>query len=257
MSSLDTNAATPSWFVQILFGRYRNLGNIGWTHLTVLGGVGFVMLYTYLYFLRRKFNHYAKAIAQLPRSTLGISKKQMGRRLYSLLLGELVRVDELLEHGLQPQHNARLDCGDPGWGKEGGSVDHVHFNTSIAKSYYVLEKTALSRRPGLRQKDARTIREYVAALRKAFPSLKQSLCEEYINTYERAVFGNHKCTYEEYTQFMKVVLQIVSIINEKSYLQQQQDGGLGLGSGLGSGVGLGVGLGVGAAARRHHAAAVP
>lgn len=83
---------------------------------------------------------------------------------------------------------------------------------------------------------------------------------EYINTYERAVFGKHKCTYDgedehsaaapvllrertrarrslsfllgvcvclargsEYNQFMKIVLQIVAIINEKSYLQQQQE----------------------------------
>src|SRR5689334_19749707 len=63
-----TETATPSWFVQILFGRYRSLGNIQWTHLAVLGAIGFVMLYLYLFFLRRKFNHYSKAIAKLPRS---------------------------------------------------------------------------------------------------------------------------------------------------------------------------------------------
>jgi hypothetical protein len=154
----------------------------------------------------------------------------MGRRIYSLLINEMVRVDTILEKGLKPQHNSQVGCGDPGWGKEGGKVDHVHFNTSIAKSYYVLEKTALSRRPGLRHRDSRTIREYVSALKKAFPSLKQSLCDgqpantccsavqshviracssdliglcciprassEYINTYERAVFGSHKCTYD-------------------------------------------------------------
>ncbi len=40
---------------------------------------------------------------------------------------------------------------------------------------------------------------------------------EYINTYERAVFGDHKCSYEEYTHFMKIVMQIVGTINEKTH----------------------------------------
>lgn len=95
--------------------------------------------------------------------------------MYSLLISEMVRVDTLLDQGLKPQHNNSSLCGDSEWGKEG--LDHVHFKTSIAKSYYVLEKTALSRRPGLRHRDSRTIREYVGALRNAFPSLKSSLCE--------------------------------------------------------------------------------
>ena len=194
-ASLD-NTANPSWFVQILFGRYRSLGAIQWTHLAVIGGIAVLMLYIYLFFLRRKFNHYSKAIAKLPHSRLDIRKKTMGRKLYGVFISEMVRVDTLLDLGLPPQLNYDPQCGDGGWGKEGGKVENVHFNTSIAKSYYVLEKTALSRRPGLRQRESRTIREYVGALKKAFPSLKQSLCDEYINTYERAVFGDHKCSYE-------------------------------------------------------------
>jgi len=213
MSSLE-ESASPSWFVQILFGRYRDLGAIQWTHLAVLGGVGFTMLNLYLYFLRRKFNHYSRAIKQLPRSTLSISKRAMGRRMYSLLINELCRVDSMFDDPsgstcspngasasghthLEPQSNGDVPgCGDEGWGKEGGPADQVHFNTAIAKSYVILEKSALSRRPGLRQRDSRTIREYVFQLRQAFPSLNQSLCEEYLQTYERAVFGNYKFTYQ-------------------------------------------------------------
>lgn len=116
-------------------------------------------------------------MGKLPRQTLDVRKADMGRRIYSLHITELVRVDAILDKGLKPQQNAQMECGDPGWGKEGGKVEHVHFNTSIAKSFYVLEKTALSRRPGLRHRDSRTIREYVGALKKAFPSLKQSLCD--------------------------------------------------------------------------------
>jgi len=250
--SLDSSGK-PSWFVQILFGRYRSLGAIQWTHLAVIGGVGFVLLYTYLYFLRRKFNHYSKAMAKLPCHRLDIRKKTLGRRMYSLLVGEMVRVDALLDAGLPPQTNFSPLCGDPGWGKEGGNVDNVHFDTSIAKSFYALEKTALQRRPGLRQRDSRSIREYILALRKAFPSLKASLCDEYLATYERAVFGDHKHSYEEYNHFMKIVVQIVAAINEKGYNSSTTAtsvaGGFGAG-GLG-GMGLG-GMGAPAAQHRLH-----
>jgi hypothetical protein len=106
MADSLTSSGKPSWFVQILFGRYRSLGAIQWTHISIIGGIGFIMvrettdgqpqttqrytmwgahcspfgsavlgpiflsmqLYLYLFFLRRKFNHYSAAIAQLPRS---------------------------------------------------------------------------------------------------------------------------------------------------------------------------------------------
>jgi hypothetical protein len=178
------------------------------------------------------------------------------------MVGEMVRVDALLDAGLPPQQNFSPSCGDPGWGKEGGNVDNVHFDTSIAKSFYALEKTALQRRPGLRQRDARSIREYVSNLRKAFPSLKASLCDEYLHSYERAVFGDHKASFEEYNRFTKIVMQIVASINEKGYGQQQQFGvgagaggmggmgGFGAGGGgmpglTGMGIGGGGGVGVG------------
>jgi hypothetical protein len=45
-ATATTSTASPSWFVQILFGRYRSLGNIQWTHLAVLGCIGFIMVRT-------------------------------------------------------------------------------------------------------------------------------------------------------------------------------------------------------------------
>lgn len=42
--AMSTQTATPSWFVQILFGRYRTLGNIQWTHLAVLSGFAILMV---------------------------------------------------------------------------------------------------------------------------------------------------------------------------------------------------------------------
>ena len=166
----------PSWIVQILFGRYESdVATISWTEVIVLVVIGIVMVYVYLFFLRAKFAHFTRRVQQLPRAYLPITKAELSRAMYALLINEMVRVDAILDSGIAPAPTSKT--GDPGWGAAGSRIANVHFNTSIAKSFILLENTALSRRPGLRQRDCRTIREYVQQLRKAFPMLKQQLCD--------------------------------------------------------------------------------
>lgn len=74
--------------------------------------------------------------------------------MFRNLINEMVRVDQILDAELIPEKNA--GCGDPGWGAEGSKLPNVHFNTSIAKSYHMLERTALSRRPGLTHRNSRS-----------------------------------------------------------------------------------------------------
>eukprot|EP00455_Lapot_gusevi_P027001 TRINITY_DN2852_c0_g1_i3.p1 TRINITY_DN2852_c0_g1~~TRINITY_DN2852_c0_g1_i3.p1 ORF type:complete len:105 (+),score=25.67 TRINITY_DN2852_c0_g1_i3:35-316(+) len=90
----------------------------------------------------------------------------------------------------------------------------VHFNTSIAKSFYVIDEAVAHRRPGLRHRNYRTIRDYMRFLQKEFPGLKDDLCHEYVVTYERARFGLHQFTVEEYSRFMSAVLAIVENVDK-------------------------------------------
>jgi hypothetical protein len=164
-----------SWIVQILFGRYQSVPTISWTEVIVLAVIGVVMVYVYLFFLRLKFVHFTRQLKSIPRSFLPITKDDLSRKMYAILINEMVRVDSILDKGLAPAPTS--GGGDEGWGKEGTKIANVHFNTSIAKSFILLENTALSRRPGLRHREWRTIREYVQQLRKSFPGLKQQLCD--------------------------------------------------------------------------------
>ena len=171
-----SSISQPSWIVQILFGRYESdVSTISWTEVIVLVVIGVVMVYVYLFFLRLKFHLFTSRVSGIPRAYLPITKRELSRPLYTALINEMVRVDSILDRGLKPA--ATLRGGDPGWGLEGSLIANVHFNTSIAKSHILLENTALSRRPGLKQRQWRTIRQYVQQLRKAFPGLKQQLCD--------------------------------------------------------------------------------
>ena len=185
----------PSWIVQILFGRYESdVSSISWTEVIVLAVIGVVMVYVYLFFLRLKFHSFTRRVQSIPRAYLPLTQRELGRRMYSSLIHHMVRVDDILRRGLKPAATVR--GGDPGWGLEGSRFFDVHFNTSIAKSFILLENTALSRRPGLKHNAWRTTRHYVQQLRKAFPGLKQALCDDYIHMHEKAVFSDHKFTFD-------------------------------------------------------------
>ncbi len=95
--------------------------------------------------------------------------------------------------------------GDPGYDKE------THFNTSIAKSYFALEEAVRSTRPHLRHRHSRTIREFVNEVSKDFPEIKEKF-DKYIDMYELARFGNHRCTKVEFMEFFKLLKEIVSVL---------------------------------------------
>ncbi len=211
---MSSSFQSGSWFVQILFGQYRNWGNIGWEHFIIVAAVAVLMVYSYLLLFRRRMNMNDRERALIPRKQVPIERHDMSRRMYALLISEMVRVENILKADFKPEG---ADSGDPAWGKEDSKVANVHFGTSIAKSYYVLEKAALSRRPtGLYQRDHRTIRDYMVSLRKAFPGLRPDLCQEYVQTYERAVFSSETLTFTDYERFMTVVYELVALINERS-----------------------------------------
>jgi hypothetical protein len=88
----------------------------------------------------------------------------------------------------------------------------VHFSTSVAKSFCVLEDAVSVARPGLRLANFRTIRDYVETLRKEFPGIKQETAEYYTKCYEQARFGNWKFKEDEYGKFMQCVWEIIEKI---------------------------------------------
>lgn len=66
-------------------------------------------------------------------------------------------------------------------------------------------------------RDSRNVRDYVAKLKKAFPGLQYELCQEYITFYEIAVFSDYRFSYKEYARFMRILVEMVSILHEKAY----------------------------------------
>ena len=190
MSSAVTQ---PSWIVQILFGRYQSVSTLSWTNVIIVAVAGLLMIYIYLFFLRRRFRAYDRLLKRIPLTALPLTTAHTTKRQYRNVVRQLVRAEECGLSRIIPANNSGVGidggpvCGDGGWG-----ADATHYTTSVAKSWFALERTAVSRRPGLAAEPYRTVRDYVSSLRLAFPALPPAICEEYVRRYEDAMFGQHK-----------------------------------------------------------------
>ena len=221
MSWFQSVEHSDLFFTQLLVGRYRNWGSFNWDHFiifcSVIGGV----VYIYLIALNAIAKTYNEALEKIPMSMLPLDQKSLSHGLFREIEAESQRVEDFKRNRrIRPEHNPMsvapaLARGDDAWGQL-DTADALHYATAIARSPALLEKTALSRRPGLHAKDSRSVREYVAVLRRAFPDLGADLCEEYTRTYEGAVFGDAPISLPQYSRFVQVVLAMVEVINDRS-----------------------------------------
>jgi hypothetical protein len=209
------------WVLHLLWGRYSEDQVFGLQHYAILVGVFVVMAMSYVFFLNRRLNKYdieRRNVHMCASEDIldpeVVSSKTRKRAFRTTLKAERARRDTMLA--------AENYCGgDLGWGHAGErlhslSLDGVNFNEWIAKSYTLVEEAALSRRPNLRHRHARTIRNYVATLEKEFPRLPPSLCQDYLRMYERAKFGHSKFTRRDFESFYAKFRKMHAIMSESS-----------------------------------------
>lgn len=164
--------------------------------------------------LRRRTLWYERQKSRVPRRYLPVGEKQMSRRTYKRTVDELVRVSAVRAQELVPEHSGD---GDPGWAKatDAGVRYGTNFGRAVAKSYANVEDAALSRRPNLRERHNRSIRDYVAELEKEFPRLPPEACAEYVRAYERARFGSDRLDYRGFVRFQDAYTRIVTTMTER------------------------------------------
>lgn len=184
--------------------RYRDEGDVTAEHLVVLIALLFFMMIVYGVVHRRRSLSMRNAIHKLYSNGKLLERNLMPRRQYVVLLKEFIRTARV-QTSIGPQDPGK---GDIGWGLE----ERVHFNTSIAKSFVVIDEAVTVTRPGLRSRSYRTIREYIIALRVEFPAISEETTLKYINWYEKAKFSDYKFTEGEYNEFMRTVLEILDSI---------------------------------------------
>jgi len=68
--------------------------------------------------------------------------------------------------------------------------DLIYFRKMIATSHHVLDAHISNSNPQHRHKSYQFVRDYLKIIKRDHPQLLDSLCEEYVELYEEARFGN-------------------------------------------------------------------
>ena len=69
----------------------------------------------------------------------------------------------------------------------------------------------------------RSIREFVGTFQEQFPRLMHEYpqfkeqCDKYVDFYELAKFGNHKCTKQEFDEFFALFGEILNTLQRSDY----------------------------------------
>eukprot|EP00475_Leptophrys_vorax_P024636 TRINITY_DN3403_c0_g1_i1.p1 TRINITY_DN3403_c0_g1~~TRINITY_DN3403_c0_g1_i1.p1 ORF type:complete len:202 (-),score=46.62 TRINITY_DN3403_c0_g1_i1:14-619(-) len=187
---------------------YRDWGDFSVEHLITL--IGLLSLLLLLYSVVRNKRTMALETARgaifQPQSML--SGKTLPNRIQSVIQTEIEK-ETAIVNTLVP---VSAGMGDPGWGKVKNVDSYVHFATSIAKSFCVLDEVVSVARPGLRLANFRTVREYVNSLTSEFPQIPPNVADHYAQSYEQARFGNMRFNQKEYDEFMKTMQTIIENI---------------------------------------------
>ena len=196
----------------IIVGQYQDWGEVNYFHLiTITIVIGFVLI-GYRFIKKHVFNKRDMLCNEIMKGRLRLDDKNNSKNHQKLI--NYFNQQKQYQKDLLPELN--LIKGDPGYDiSYNNNNKPIHFNTSIAKSYFVLEEGVRSIRPNLKHRNYRTIRDFVNAIKYEFPFLKNQ-CNKYINYYELARFGNYKFTNIEYKQFFILLKEMVTKLQESN-----------------------------------------
>eukprot|EP01112_Ceratiomyxa_fruticulosa_P012819 TRINITY_DN3574_c0_g3_i1.p1 TRINITY_DN3574_c0_g3~~TRINITY_DN3574_c0_g3_i1.p1 ORF type:complete len:219 (+),score=30.91 TRINITY_DN3574_c0_g3_i1:168-824(+) len=165
-----------------------------------------LLLGAFLFLIHWRYRRRKLELARIPRDVMPFLRPgDLSHRQRAVILNELVRtkgiqVDPVFEGSSLPENTGAI--GHFGWGPPTTEYSKVHFKTSIAKSYLILERAAMHRDKSLERPPTMSIRDYVHFLEQNCPDLNKNLCSFYIDTYETARFSDKEFSMSEYTNFM-------------------------------------------------------
>ncbi|GAM21477.1 hypothetical protein SAMD00019534_046520, partial [Acytostelium subglobosum LB1] len=154
-------------------------------------------------------------IDRIPRKIMPFLRPgDLSHKQRTIILNELVRSKQLV---VKPSIG-ESPISHLGWGSPGSEYSKVHFKTSIAKSWIILERAAVHFNADLKRQAKMCMRDYVNMLLDRCPHMNRSLARFYVDAYEKARFSEQEFTLDEYTHFMTKFLVLLQDFEGSSKL---------------------------------------
>ncbi|EGC40030.1 hypothetical protein DICPUDRAFT_20225, partial [Dictyostelium purpureum] len=210
INSADTNGTSTnssSSSSEYIVGRFY------FQHFLIIIFVVGIMLFLSFSLIQVRIRLKNRMIDRIPRNIMPFLRPgDLSNKQRTIILNEIVRSKQI-QSQIEP-----IMIGDSptishlGWGPPNTGYSKVHFKTSIAKSWIVLEKAATHYNPELKRDTKLCIRDYVEFLLEKCPQIEKKFAYHYIDIYECARFSDQEFTLEEYTDFMSNLIELIKTI---------------------------------------------
>lgn len=218
MSFYERYASDP---LQLLFGQYRDWGNIRTIHFVLFGTALGATIVMYAYYAFWRYSHLLAAERRFPDlSWVRRVWYDVAPLLLEYRIGLFV-AEEVRRNTLVPEN---VGAGDLGWSlvkardpiaycRSTHRVGLLNFKRIIAESHALIECLVTPRLPYLRLDAHRTLRDYMARVADNF-TIDRVVLAEYMEYYEAARFGAVRFTAHDFAQFMQCVTEIMAALRE-------------------------------------------
>ncbi|CAG8792444.1 32199_t:CDS:2, partial [Racocetra persica] len=150
-----------------------------------------------------RLNLVKKALSNIPKPFMPIKETDVPNSVFNLITDELKRVSMIAWTGEPKPEDVNL----PGWGRPGSDYDGIHFKTSMINTFSLIEQNAL-KNLSLKRQPSMSVQRYIDLLIE-HRVIDRGLGHAYVEGYERARFSEDEVSQEQYTQFMKLVFQLL------------------------------------------------
>ncbi|CAG8598258.1 11411_t:CDS:2, partial [Scutellospora calospora] len=150
-----------------------------------------------------RLNLVKNALTNIPKSYMPIKKKDLPNSVFNLITKELTNVSLIAWAGEPKPEDINL----PGWGRPGSDYDDIHFRTSMTNTFSLIEQNALNHL-SLKRQPSMSVQRYIDLLIE-HKAIDRGLGHAYVESYERARFSEDEVSQKQYTEFMKLVLQLL------------------------------------------------
>lgn len=148
-----------------------------------------------------------RAMKKIPRSRVPVGRRDVPGKCAGVIAAAL-------ERSLTMKHDpVELADGQLGWGNSSSEFAKVHFKTSIAKSYLVLETAAERKHPRLVRQPDMTVRDFVQMLQLNCVGMDGATCERFLHAYEAARFAPDDVDLAAYLAFREAFVALIEALD--------------------------------------------
>ena len=181
-------------------------------HSLYIGALTVLLILISICIVRYRHMKRMRGLKAIPRDRVPVSRDDVPKKQATIIAAATERAQTTSSPPLVPPE------GFLGWGQPDSDYAEVHFKTSIAKSFQVLEAAVVNRHPAAFRPGNMSIAEYMEFLRSSTEGIPHELMTWYVAIYHRARFSVDDFSLADYKAFISSFYAIIAAVDPPRFV---------------------------------------